>query len=215
MQQRGKKRQFMRNFSLEEQTSLIAIGINLIENAGGGRVNAFRAGSFGFNTDTLLALALNHIQFDSSYNASMMGADSGMMPGTILNDTLTYGNIVEYPMTVFDDGTGTLRHAQLGACSTAELKHLLWQSIKNDRKSFVMLSHNFELMNTDRDKSDPVMIKRFRQFCEFMAKNKIHFHLRGFHDLVPQIGVNSPTMLSSSRWLTLNRTIEQIWRRRY
>ena len=209
------KRQFMRDFSLEEQTALIALGIELIKKAGGGTVNAFRAGSFGMNTDTLKASALNHLSFDSSYNASLMGPDSGLMPGTLLNDTMIYHNIVEYPMTVFDDGTRKLRHAQLGACSHAELRHLLWQSIQCGRKSFVMLSHNFELMNTNRDKPDPIMLQRFRQFCEFMATHANEFRLRGFHGLTPQIAADSSTILSSPRWLTLNRIMEQIWRRRY
>jgi len=44
---------------------------------GGPSVRAFRAGSFGFNFDTLGALADNQIVFDSSYNASISGLTSG------------------------------------------------------------------------------------------------------------------------------------------
>ena len=134
-----RKHPFMRDYSLKDQTTLIAAGIQLIADAGGGQVNAFRAGSFGFNENTLAALAANNIKFDSSYNASMMGLDSGIMSGDALYDTIefdtltldtltsvtpvscylnasphTTGRIIEYPMTVFNDGSGSLRHAQLG-----------------------------------------------------------------------------------------------------
>lgn len=235
-----RKRPFMRDFSLQDQTTLIAKGIQLISDAGGPSLNAFRAGSFGFNENTLAALAANNITFDSSYNASMMGLDSGIMPGEALYDTVEInmlsadtlttntfttgmplsgaapsGRVIEYPMTVFNDGGGSLRHAQLGACSNWELESLMRQALQSQRTAFVILSHNFELLNTARDNADPVMIRRFRQYCEFMANNKNSFTMRGFHDLVPQIAKNSQPVLTSSRWLTLHRTIEQVWRRRY
>lgn len=209
------KRQFMRDFSFAEQSTLIAAGQNLLVQAGAQKANAFRAGSFGMNVDTLKAVAANQIQFDSSYNASLMGLESGLMPGKAINDTLECEDVIEYPMTVFNDGTNALRHAQLGACSIAEIKHLMFQSIQAKRKSFVMLSHNFELMNTNRDKPDPVMIKRFRQFCEFIANHSAFFQMRGFRTLAPQISNEATNLLVSPRWLTIQRTMEQIWRRRY
>lgn len=215
LSEKKSKRQFMRNFSLEEQSALIATGQNLLVQAGAATANAFRSGNFGMNIDTLKAVAANHFQFDCSYNASLMGMESGFMPEMIVNDAIRYEGVIEYPMTVFRDGTGRLRHAQLGACSFAEIKHLLFQSIETNRKSFVMLSHNFELMNANREKPDPVMIKRFRQFCEFMQDHASQFCMRGFHQLDVNTSDNPTNMLDSPKWLTINRVIEQIWRRRY
>lgn len=209
------KRQFMRQFSLEEQTTLIAKGIELIQQAGGGRVNAFRAGSFGFDLNTLHALAANQIPFDSSYNASMMGLESGVLPGQTLNDPVECAGVIEYPMTIFNDGTGAPRHAQLGACSNLELEGLLQQAYDYQRKSFVILSHNFELLNANRDNADPIMIKRFRRYCEFMANNKSSFNMRGFRGLSPVISESSAQALHSPRWKTLHRIAEQVLRRRY
>ncbi len=60
------KRQHLRYFNLDEQTLLIKKGKALLESAGAPPVNAFRAGSFGFNLDTLRALHANRIPFDSS-----------------------------------------------------------------------------------------------------------------------------------------------------
>lgn len=209
------KRQFMRQFSLEEQTILIAKGVELIEEANGGRVNAFRAGSFGFNRDTLHALAANHIPFDSSYNASMMGLESGVLPGQVLHDPVLCDGVVEYPMTIFDDGTGKHRHAQLGACSNLELEGLMQQALKNQRQSFVILSHNFELMNAQRNNGDLIMIKRFRRFCEFMAHHKTDFQMRGFQQLSMDTLPGQSTVLTSPLWKTAHRTVEQVLRRRY
>ena len=99
------KKQFLHYFSLEEQTSLIRTGANLIELAGGQKVNAFRAGSFGFNRDTLRALARNRIAFDSSYNASMFGAECDVIPEVVLVEPAECDGVYEYPMTVFHGGT--------------------------------------------------------------------------------------------------------------
>ncbi|MCU6434129.1 hypothetical protein LPB67_10150 [Undibacterium sp. Jales W-56] len=209
------KRQFMRQFSLEEQTILIAKGMQLLEQANGGRVHAFRAGSFGFNRDTLHALAANHIPFDSSYNASMMGLESGVLPGQVLHSPVACDGVIEYPMTIFDDGTGSYRHAQLGACTNLELEGLMKQALEQQRQAFVILSHNFELMNPQRDNADLIMIKRFRRFCEFMAEHKTAFQMRGFHQLSPATMTSDSSMLTSPLWKTMHRMAEQVLRRRY
>ena len=111
----------MRDFSLEEQRILIAEGRRLMSSAGAFDVNAFRAGSFGLNRDTLRALALNGIKFDTSYDASSVSASDVGMSATIVEPTSIDG-VNEYPMTVFDDGTHRLRHVQITACSYRELE---------------------------------------------------------------------------------------------
>jgi hypothetical protein len=212
------RRQFLRQFSLDEQITLIGAGKQLIERAGGGSVNAitaFRAGSFGFNRDALTALAACGLRFDSSYNSTMFGPDSGVLPGQDVYDVVECEGIFEYPMTVYDDGTGKLRHAQLAACSNQELEGLMWQALEQGRQSFMMLSHNFELLNAARNSPDPIMIKRFARFCRFMADHKDSFCMRGFHDLTPAAVVTQPKLLSSPLWKTGQRFVQQAMRRRY
>lgn len=209
------KRQHLRYFSLKEQTHLIAIGKELINKAGVANINAFRAGSFAFNADTLEALAANNILFDSSYNASMFGPDSGVMPGVTVVEPLKYQGGYEYPMTVFNDGTRSLRHAQLTACSYSELEWLLWQALETGRSSFVLLSHNFELLNAAMNRPDEVVVKRFSKLCAFLEKNRDCFRVRGFHDLTPVIKQTQPAPLDSPAWMTGLRMIEQAYRRKY
>lgn len=209
------KRQHLRYFSLTEQTILIAEGINLLIKAGAMNINTLRAGSFAFNADTLDALAGTGIPFDSSYNASMFGLDSGVMSGATLVEPVKCQGVYEYPMTVFDDGSGTLRHAQLTACSYNELEGLLWRALEAGRSSFVILSHNFELMNQTLERPDDVVVKRFQKLCAFLEQNRDSFRVRGFQGLEPRITPVQPAPLTSPIWKTGVRMIEQAYRRKY
>lgn len=210
-----KKQQYLRYFSFEEQIALIGIGAQLLSEAGATPVNAFRAGSFAFNKDTLGALARNGIRFDSSYNASMFGLDSGVLPGTVAVEPFFCDGVHEYPMTVFNDGSGNLRHTQISACSYQELEGLLWRALESGRKSFVLLSHNFELMNQKKERPDWVAVRRFDKLCAFLARNRDCFKVSGFHGLEPQPVVEHHQPLTSPRWKTIHRIAEQLYRRIY
>ena len=207
------KRQFLRYFSLEEQTTLIRAGAELIESAGGGSINAFRAGSFGFNRETLKALCINRIAFDSSYNASLFGPDSGVSPEIPLVEPMEYEGVYEYPMTVFNGGTGKLRHAQITACSYREMEGLLWQALESRRKAFVILFHNFELLNSSMDSPDDIVVARFRRLCSFLDRHRDCFRVRGFRNLAPAPVLSQPAPLTSPLWKTGLRMLEQGMRR--
>ena len=209
------KRQQLRYFSKEEQTILIAAGAKLLKQAGVSDVNAFRAGSFAFNRDTLRALAVNGIPFDTSYNASRFGLDSGVMPGEAVVVPIECEGVYEYPMSVFNDGTGSLRHAQLTACSYKEIERLLWQALETGWNAFIILSHNFELLNQTMDRPDDVVVTRFRKICSFLNQNRDSFRVRGFQGLRPLVTPRQPAPLASPIWRTGARMIEQVYRRRY
>lgn len=209
------KRQHLRYFSIKEQTILIAKGVQLLNQAGVSNINAFRAGSFAFNKDTLSALAANHIRFDSSYNASLFGLDSGVMPGVTIVEPIECGGVYEYPITVFKDGTRSLRHAQLTACTYQEMEGLLWHALETGRSSFVILSHNFELLNCAKNRPDDVVVKRFQKLCSFLDRNRDSFRVRGFQELKPQVTQSQPAPLASPIWKTGVRMIEQAYRRKF
>ena len=209
------KRQHLRYFSLADQRTLIEAGARLLQQSGGGAVHAFRAGSFGFNKDTLVALRENNIFIDSSYNAAAFGIDSGVCPGVCVVDTVHCEGVTEYPMTVFSDGTGTLRHAQLTACSFQEIESLLWQALESRRRSFVILSHNFELLNQAKTRPDFVAVDRLRKLCSFLDRNRDSFRTCGFKDQPPEPEQAQPFPLNSTLWRTGQRIVEQVYRRRY
>lgn len=209
------KRQYLRYFTLEEQTILLKMGLSLLSSAGASPINAFRAGGFGFNIDTLRALVNNGITFDSSYNVTQFGLDSGVMLGTPVFAPIECEGVYEYPMTVFKDGLGKLRHAQISACSFRELEGLLWGALDAGWDSVVLLSHNFELLNQAKDRPDWVAVKRFEKLCKFLERNQDCFAVRGFHGLNPKITKVQPEPLLCPSWKTACRLLEQIYRRRY
>jgi hypothetical protein len=209
------KRQHLRCFTRAEQHVLLQAGRSLLEQAGAPTPNAFRAGSFGFNLDTLAALHDTGIGFDSSYNATLLGADSGLMPGTVVCEPVCHHEVYEYPMTVYFDRPGHLRHAQVGACSSRELEGLLWQALERGRQAFVILSHNFESLNGSKDGPDPVVAARHRALCRFLDRNRDCFRTCGFHGLPPTAAARQPVPLRSPVWKTGLRVLEQTYRRRY
>lgn len=209
------KRQYLRYYSFAEQEKLIAAGKRLIAQAGGGESTAFRAGGFGFNRDTLGALAANGIRFDSSYNGSIFGPDSGVATGLVLVDPFECDGVYEYPMTVYNDGTRLLRHTQLTACSYREMEGLLWQALEAGRQSFMILFHNFELLNMAQDRPDDMVVERFRKLCSFLDRNRDSFRVRGFDGLSAKSVPVQPAPLKSPIWKTGARVLEQLSRRRY
>lgn len=207
------KKQHLHLFSQGEQTELVAKGKAWLEDAGAVGINAFRAGSFGCNQATLPALKANAIQFDSSYNATMFGLDSGILPGILLCEPIEIDGVWEYPMTVYQDRPGHLRHTQLAACSFREIEGLLWQALEEERTTMMILSHNFELLSGDKSRPDKTMVRRFHQLCEFLEKNDDSFRTCGFTDLSPCSVTNQPPPMKSTTFKTGLRTIEQIMRR--
>ncbi|MDQ6679954.1 MAG: polysaccharide deacetylase, partial [Pseudomonadota bacterium] len=193
----------------------IYAGQTLLKQSGCEEIDAFRAGSFGFNRDTLLALARLGIPIDSSYNATAFGLNSGVLPGTTIVDAVRCDGVTEYPMTVFSDGTGSLRHTQLTACSYRELEGLLWQALEAGRDSFVILSHSFELLNRAMDRPDDLVVKRFRKLCWFLDQNRDSFCVRGFSGLRPEASTACPAPLVSPLWKAGARMAEQLYRRKF
>lgn len=209
------KRQHLRHFDLAEQTHLLGVGIDWLQQAGAPRPTAFRAGSFAFNQDTLMALTSQRIYVDCSYNASMFGPTSGVSPAELLDQPRQIGAVLELPMTVYRDGRG-LRHAQLTACSWPELEHLLWQALESGHRSFMILSHNFELLTPDQRSADATVLRRLKSLCTFLQRHSHCFRVRGLRDGQLPVASDAPAPpLHSPLWRTGLRMAEQAWRRTY
>ncbi len=136
-------------------------------------------------------------------------------PGQLMVDTFECDGVYEYPMTVFDGGTRYLRHTQITACSHREMEGLLWQALDARRRSFMVLFHNFELLNRAKDRPDDVVISRFRKLCAFLDRNRDSFRLCGFECLSPNLATSQPAPLKSPVWRTALRMVEQAGRRRF
>lgn len=212
------KMQHLMYFDRADQATLLKKGRAMLQAAGVQDITSFRAGSFAFNADTLAALGDVGIPVDASYNATLFGPQSGVATGTNLTRPTSFDQVVEYPMTVFDDRVKGLRHAQVTSCSLAELQHILWQSVEQEAGACVLLSHNFEMLAPSKQKADPIVVKRFEKFCGFLARNRDTFNTTTFADAdyasVPPLQGEQPCV-QSNRLRTAGRFAEQAARSLY
>jgi len=176
----------LKNFSLDEQTLLIGTGLRNLRESGANDVCAFRAGNCGANFDTLRALARLDIPCDSSYNAFYLRSECGLRTDRQLVQPTVLEGIHEFPIACFRDWPGHYRHAQIGACSTAEMQWALLAAHRGGWQSFVILSHSFELLkgrHTRRGASpDGRVIQRFAELCQFLAENRSRFRSAVFSE---------------------------------
>jgi len=180
-------KEFMHQFSLDEQKALIKKGIQNLNAAGVENVQAFRAGSYGANLDTLRALLQNGIFYDTSYNPCYLESDCAIQTNQLLLQPEEIEGIWEFPISFFQDYPGHHRHAQLCACSFYELKTALLDAWKAGWFSFVVVLHSFELIKKKRASlmplPDKINIERFHLLCEFLSNNQDKFHTALFSDI--------------------------------
>jgi hypothetical protein len=209
------KRQHLFSYTRDEQQALIAQGLRMLAAAGVSKVNAFRAGSFACNADTFAAVRANGLPFDSSLNTTSPLSASDLDEGSRRNEPHRIDGVDVYPMSVFRDGFGRMRHAQLGACSYAELRDAIVDAERKGWSEFVILSHNFELLRQNGVQPDPVVVGRFEHLARFLADHRDRYPTVGFHDL--RAGVSAvPAALEAPQagpLPTARRYCEQLARR--
>ncbi|MEM7401006.1 MAG: polysaccharide deacetylase [Pseudomonadota bacterium] len=204
----SKKLQHLRYFNLENQTKLIRLGKSLLNKANVEQINGFRAGNFGFNIDTLTALKTNEIFIDSSYNATMMGLDSGLAKDKVLSEPTIFQEVCELPMTVYYDRPYHLRHLQLCASSQTEIEHVLWKALEEEREAVTILAHGSELLDKSNSRPSKVVVNRFDGLCKFLDKHRDCFDVRDLsgHPHLRSAPYRDP--IKSSIWKSSLRVIE-------
>jgi hypothetical protein len=204
------KRKNIRDFTRAEQSVIIGAAKALLERSVGDKVTAFRAGNFGFDRDTLVALRDNGILFDSSYNRTINRLESRLEFEQDIQFPQRIEGVWEYPLTVFRDGFGKERHLQLTACSLSEMKSVLMQSAEMGLDNVNILSHNFELLDASKTRVEPVVLRRFEGLCDFLANNKDTFRVEGFRKLDPKRQTHQSPAPIASAWGTARRYVEQV-----
>lgn len=208
-------KEFIHQFSLDEQIALIKKGTHNLRAAGAQNIQAFRAGSYGANLDTLHAILKNGILYDTSYNPCYLETDCNIRTNQLLLQPEEIDGIWEFPISYFQDYPGHRRHAQLCACSFHELKTALLDAWKAGWFSFVVVLHSFELVKNREDSlptlPDKISIERFQLLCDFLSSNEDKFHTALFSEMdtktIPKKHSISPLR---SRFLhTLWRLAEQ------
>ncbi len=209
----------IRDFSVEDQTALIGQALENLRDCGAEGVNAFRAGNYGADSNTLKALAKNGIVFDTSSNVAYLDTHCGLGTDQTMLQPQQINGVHEFPISFVEDWPGHYRVAQLGACSFAEMSSMLMQAWEKGWNSFVIVSHSFELMNQSKTRADPIVVKRFERLCRFLADNGDKFRTRGFAGLdtadLPAPAGAGEAPLRSNIGRTAWRYGEQLARRLY
>ena len=210
----------LKDLSENEQATLIAAGLENLRRCGVERPCAFRAGNYGANFDTLKALARLGLAFDSSYNASYLDSDCGLRTGKRLLQPVRMHGVHEFPIAFFSDWPGHIRHAQLCACSSRELRTALENAWRMGWHSFVLVSHSFELVRGRRRAGAPptpdwVVVRRFERLCRYLAEHADKYRTCGFADVdEAELRAKPPVSpLKSHVYQTAERFLEQFARR--
>ncbi|WP_284615905.1 hypothetical protein [Aquabacterium humicola] len=209
-----RKRQHLTFYTQDEQAALIGLGRRLLEASTGRPVTAFRAGSFAANRDTYAALRRQGILVDSSLNAmaDFTGGsiDALQAPG----EQRTIDGVTVYPITVFRDGFGRARPAQVGASSIDELTQAMLAARAAGCRHFVIVSHNFEMLKPGGSDPDWIVVRRFERLCAYLGQHRDLFQV-GPLPLPQQVRPVSPIAqrVTVSPWSTAVRHVEQLRRR--
>jgi hypothetical protein len=207
------KRQFLWQFSRDEQVELLRAGRALLEHAGAPPPTAFRAGNFALAQSSWQPLAQTGLRFDSSYNGARIEPASGLSPDFLPTQPFVVDGVHEYPVSIYSDGLGRLRHAQISGSSYGELEALLWHAAEAGWHTVNIVSHSFELLTSNKARPDSVAVKRYRRLCEFLDRNRDTFTTSGFDDLTPEAVRDQPPIAELPARLTALRAAEQAWRR--
>jgi hypothetical protein len=207
------KKQFLWMFSRAEQVALIEAGRRLLCQAGARTPSAFRAGNYGLGSETWAALNDAGIHLDSSLNPSMIHPASGVAAEPVCTQPFLRNGVVEVPVSVYRDGFGRLRNAQVAACSFAELEKLLLRAAAGKWNSVVIVSHSFELLNAAKNKPDRIAVERFAKLCRFLDRHRDVFQTQGFFDPAPPPRSEQPPPPALPTHLAGLRLAEQVLRR--
>lgn len=213
----SRKRQHLCHYDRAEQSQLVAYGLALLRAQAGGEISAFRAGSYAANLDTYHALAAAGLQVDSSLNTEFEVSGADLPDRGNMASVREVGAVQVYPITLFRDGRGRLRPAQVGACSLAEMTQALESAATLGRRHFVIVSHNFEMLRPGRSEPDTIVVSRFEGLCRYLAAHRERFDVCGFERVPVGASVQAdaaPARLpSTTRWATWRRLGEQALRR--
>lgn len=208
------KRQHLIHYTRDEQVELLRRGLALLAAVGCADITGFRAGSFAANADTLAAAQACGLKVDSSLNMCYPVSGGELRAEGDFYFPRRRGALQLLPISVFRDGLGKLRHAQIGACSCRELVSAIESAAELGHPCFTILSHNFEMLRSGASTPDLIVARRFDALCRFLAANRQRFPTSGLHGLPEWQAVAPETPLAGTgRFATFERLVGQAARR--
>lgn len=179
----NKDKREMYRYSLNEQIKIIEHGRALIKKWTGEYPVAHRAGAYGLNKDTLIALRENDIPIDSS----MFYGHPNCRLTWSRNQVVERDGILEIPITGFFKekvlklaGLPLYRHVSfvktdIDAASLEELKFFVQEAKKHDIRVMNLFLHSYSFIRFNSDFShfepDWEDIEKFERFLEFATSD--------------------------------------------
>ncbi|MCT2559451.1 hypothetical protein N0B51_10725 [Tsuneonella sp. YG55] len=162
----GRTGRNLADFALEDQYRILGWARDTLVAAGAPAPVAFRAGNYGANDDTLLALARLGIGYDSSYSPALAGSgDCAIALGADTLSPVLHGGVVEVPVACIQSFGGRLRHGQVTALSLREMRAVIRHACAEGRAGVTLVSHSFELLSRDRRRINRLVARRFHDIC--------------------------------------------------
>lgn len=160
----------LKDFTLDDQRRILAFARDTLVASGAPPPVAFRAGNYGANDDTLIALAGLGLTHDSSHCPALAGRGDGAIS---LGDRdfrpVAHHGVVEVPVACIGAPGGRLRHGQLTALSLGELVAAIAHARRQRVASLTFVSHSFELLSRDRRRINRMVARRFERLCAALA----------------------------------------------
>ncbi len=199
------------DFDRIAQRDLIARARDLLMACGAPEPAAFRSGSYSANDATIDALVELGFAYDSSHNGSEHPWPSNIaLPVRAMAPTPHRG-LVEVPVTLIEDRPGHLRHFQICALSTGEMRAALDHAAREDHAAVTIVGHGFELANRAGTRANRVHRSRFERLCEMLGERREALPTTHFADRpVLRLGQDDQP-LGPSQLRTRWRQAEQLW----
>lgn len=200
------------DFSLDDQIVLLGFAGDLLTRAGAPRPNAFRAGNYGADDNSLKALAAHGIEWDTSVNAAYLNTDCRISIDAAQISAVMKDDVVVLPVSGLHDVPGHFRPAQVCAISGTEMRAALRHAATSDQAIFVVVTHSFEMLTRDRTRPNHAVTARFEKLCRLVGEHPL-LKSSGFIDLdaaelLYQPG--KPERLRPNRLRTAARRAEQM-----
>ncbi|MGB3739154.1 MAG: hypothetical protein WA948_07355 [Pontixanthobacter sp.] len=156
--------------SFDDQCRVIAFARETLVAAGAPPPVAFRAGNYGANDDTLRALALLGMRYDTSHAPGIANSPCNITLTDADCAPVAHRGIVEVPIGCVTTFGGRRRHAQITAVTSWEMLAGLRHARDIAAASFTVVSHSFELLSRDRRRINRIITGRFEHFCNGIAR---------------------------------------------
>ena len=124
---------------------------------------------------------------------------------------MRHQGVIEVPVTLIEDRPGGLRHFQVCALSTGEMRAALNHAVAARHQAVTIVSHGFELANRSGTRANGVHVRRFEALCAMLAARAEALPTAHFADR-PALALDADDApLGPSRLRAGLRRAEQLW----